>query len=234
MTLRSPLLLLTVLTLIACGDETSGGDVMATITATELTSDTLEEGVEVCITNFDGYGCATTDEMGATTMMVPANADVLFRFSKEGSTYIPSISPVSTPDTDFHFEGELVDRILAQVLASGVGTEIDPTKGTVFLSAGGPNDTSGQDGYVFDVMPSIGDGLFYFDESATPDLELTATTNTGAGAAVNLDPGTYTFSYSPPDSRRCFFESGWRTSDTTGSFPIEAGAITVVGLEDCE
>ena len=233
--LLRPLLVSSLLLALACGDDPVASEVTATITATELSADIPEEGVEICITNFSGYACATTDADGVATMTVPAGADVLFRFSKEGSTYVPSISPVSTPEIDFAFEGEMVDLFLAQILAAGVGAEVDETKGQLFISAGGPDDLpSDESGYTFTIAPAGCDGFFYFNESAAPDPALTETSGAGAAAAVNLEPGDYTFTFAPPDSRRCRFESGWQSGELSGSFPIEAGTVTIVGLEDCE
>jgi len=216
---------------LSCGGDDEGETLVnVVVEVTDVVSDEAVDGAEVCITMPAGYpDCVMTDATGFTTIMAPANTDVVFRVTR--SDLKPGLMPFTTTDVDGTFEAEVTDPLLEQILLSFVSEEVDETKGNVLVLAAGPMGMSTVTDTTYEMSPSSGSGPWYFDDGAQPDPELTMTSSAGAAAFANVDPGTYTVTL---NGFTCDLEIGFAREGNSAGIVVEAGAITVVSFEECE
>lgn len=214
-------------------DASDGGGPRVTLNGTVLNALTRValNDVEVCFDEPAGVDCVTSDDDGKIAARVPTNSRPKMKLNKDGFMPVLAVTQVGTEDVDGVVVAVL-PKAAAQVLLGSVGVSLDDTKGQVLFST--PTDAAGNtrvEGVVVESnAPS--DAFFYVDPDNNPDPALTATSPRGAGALVNVPPGTYELTFSHP-SKTCTAglmvpAANQPASGVTAELPIEAGYMTLV------
>lgn len=232
-------------TLVGCGDSNDDGTggtggsadtVTVDLTVVEfepLTTDTPLEGAEVCVA--DTTNCATSDADGMVTMVVPANAEIVFEVTATG--YGPTLTPQTTTDQDVatQLSPLLADSVVG--LLAGILDTPYPFEGTGVIAISTLVEPVGADGNGIGGVTYTPDQTltsFYLDQDEIPRVEATATAEpSGAGGFIEVAPGTYEVTLGGTASN-CVVVAGW-PGNGAGSvrLPVRAGFITQ-GIVTCD
>ena len=214
-------------TFVSCATDAT---VTSTGTLTEFGEETPLADAEICFNweqNEDGTyvntQCAQSDAAGIVTHTeLPAESRILTRFSKDG--YMNAVGTFELLEAEFTWSGAGVLDAAVFAAAALVGVVVDETKGHVVINVFNP-EGKGLDGYVLTV--DGGEQTAVYSDNGLFDTELTATKSGGA-AILNLEPGDYTFNLEK-DGVLCI-PSPWSWSGGGYDAPIEANAITTIGV----
>jgi hypothetical protein len=235
--LQSLLMITLTLGLAGCGDDSDGpGTVTVSLSVVEFQpgmNDLPLEGAEVCVS--DSTNCATSDADGVVTMVVPANAEIVFEVTATG--YGPTLTPQTTTDQDVatQLSPLLADSVVG--LLAGILDTPYPFEGTGVIAISTLVEPVGADGNGIGGVTYTPDQTltsFYLDQDEIPRVEATATAEpSGAGGFIEVAPGTYEVTLGGTASN-CVVVAGW-PGNGAGSvrLPVRAGFITQ-GIVTCD
>ena len=158
-------------------------------------------GVQVCIYQDSSFPCVSTQADGTFTMPgLPIRSDVVLSFTKSG--YQSYLLPIETASTDMDGGAARIVMDLASTYVPP-GVTYDATKGSVVAFAvteGGPDGGSfvGVHDTTIALSPMSGSGPFFLDESGQIAPTTTTTFVGNTALYYNVDPGSYTLTYSNP------------------------------------
>lgn len=240
---RAPALLLA-LSLAACAEPAPycGGfedPLTYELSLARLTLDITEivpvEG-ELCIEQPRSCECVGTDAEGLIRLEAPPHTDILGTIHATG--YAPTILVHTTGDADRFAVLRVIDRPTLSILAGSIGERIDRTTGQLALRAA-PAEGADVTGSVF-VLRNLDTGdlaRVIYTAAGVPDVEATATDDTGVMLGVNLPPGRYEAESAVLAS--CgVVDAGWPRYDAEGrlralEFEVRADSVTLIDALRC-
>jgi hypothetical protein len=205
------------------------------------------EGVEAClIIGGSACGCRTSDATGYVELALPADAEVVWRFSRDDM--VPVFSFIRPPVSGaVHSRRRVATRTLLSAFASFVGVDVDWSLGFAVVEAY-PVDGTSLAGSVAELregseaLVQEGSGPIYLEAEGLIDVDATASVGSSVAAVwLNLPPGRLFAglegSQCEPLLPRCdWFYSGW-PRELDGELVLEmevfAGAMTSVIAREC-
>ncbi|MDP2311610.1 MAG: hypothetical protein Q8P41_01795 [Pseudomonadota bacterium] len=151
---------------------------------------------------------------------LPEDADVIVTMEKADHLRTAYLHHTSRTQ---EWQKTLMPAALVDSMANRVDTEFDPASGHVmFILWAGPDYTTFERvaGVTF-AIDAGGAEPFYQGAGGLPDPELDATSTTGSGGAFNLDPGTYTVTFSA-EAVTC---APWFSPDFAPGAPFPVPAV---------
>jgi hypothetical protein len=139
------------------------------------------EGVDVC--GADPTKCVTTNPNGQATLELPPDEEITWTLTKKGfaSTLIADVTDATLVSTTSvilardAWVSDACDSLMTPCPVTDTGVVLIWTDPPV-------------KGATFDLVDAEGTG-FYSDDDANPSLEFDATTTSGIGGFVEVDPG---------------------------------------------
>lgn len=191
-------------------------------------------GAQVCVLDHPEVPCTTSDADGVFLLMADLSGPVALDVTHDD--YFSGIFHLEVDEMGGSFLGAPLVALAFAGLFDATGAPADPTKahlasGLMFMD-GGPAL-----GATVTITPASGIGPVYF-AGGGPDPSATGITD-GPFAAINLDPGEVTVTYSHPSAtcaRRA--RASWPAADPTDlastRLVLRAGHISVFGTAFCE
>jgi hypothetical protein len=229
---------------IGCTDSSPSPWTGATLTVAgsviDFSSKAPIAGAQVCVYSplTSPKACATTGADGTVSLSgVPAGTQEMISATKSGYVSLMQMGTLTAANATLR--GTMPTIGAATALGTVVSVEADLTNlgHLVFITGAGngptpdggmPNDTAG---VTASLSPASGKGPFYANTAGVPDTSLTATTTSGFGSFLNLPPGDYDLTFSPPSGKTCTEVYAWSNGKPNGfKVRIVAGFITGVIL----
>ena len=208
----------------------TGTDDTVTLSGTIVDAATQDpiEGVEVCFDEPADIACITTDATGAASTELPMNVNIKVRMTKAGYPTVLTHGNIEEADI-IGARTALLSDTAADAALTILGETRDTSKGYVLFAA--TTDLTLQtkvEGATVTSTATTGT-QFYASAMGIPDTSLTSTSAAGAGAIVNVDPGTYEITFAHTD-KACVDGYGWPVSGSDGTMElfVEAGVMTFV------
>lgn len=193
-------------------------------------------GAEVCVDDPPGE-CGTTDAVGATTLQVPRQSDVVVRVTHP--ELFPALYPITLgPDDDGRVDNLApYSTSIVEAVAVSLGMTADPALGHVTLGAV-PSSPDHVGEVITLIDPATGEAgprSYYLGEDNLPDPGATATSSSANTVVPNVPPGEWAFDTS--FAERCDVYRGWVDPGPEGEpvirFPVRAGHVTITNVQDC-
>jgi hypothetical protein len=224
---------------IGCSESTPWTGATLTVSGrlTDYTSRNPIAGAAVCVyfPQTSPKACTATAADGTYSLPgVPSGTQEMISASAAGYVSVLQMGTVTADKSTIN--GFMPTVGAANAIGTVVSVELDLTKGQlVFIEdAGmGPPPDGGMAMNPADVTvslsPASGKGPFYANTAGVPDTSLQKTTTSGFGAFLNLAPGDYDLTFSPPSGKTCTANHAWSNGKPNGiKVRIAAGFITAL------
>jgi len=193
------------------------------------------EGLEVCPLDLEDIACETTDSQGQWVMPgLPRNSDVTL--TAVHTDFTPTVFPQHSSMDWYAWFKVAVPPFVLETHANRLAVDLDPERGhLLFLTWEGLNidgiDTPNVPGVTAELAGADGE-VFYGDALGFASSSATETSNSGAGGALNLLPGTAQLRFEAPAGACAEAMFHWEIDeDGFIPFPIVAGFVTAVDIQ---
>jgi len=182
---------------------------------------------EVCLIVPEDGPCVMTGFDGEFQFPnIPRNTRVMFRFIKNG--YYPNMAHYTTKETEEFLTYYLTNDEVNDLAFNVAEVARDDNKSVLIFAVRtgkGPDATNVPDVTVT-LSPTSGVGPFYAMATGL-DKTLTATTTTGGGSWFNVEPGSYTLTYTHA-TKKCEPYYGWKHEGAENTLDVrtDPGFIT--------
>ena len=192
------------------------------------------EGVEVCPEGLSDISCTTSDQEGQWMMPgLPRGTNLAIEATHPD--YVPTLFPQHSDMDWYGWVKVAVPPFVVETHASRLSAELDPSKGNIlFLTWEGLNIDGVDTPNVPGVTAETGDEggtLFYADAIGLASPTADATTGSGAGGLLNVQPGVTRLRFSGPGgicSEQMFH---WAAEeDGLIPVPVTAGYTTAIDV----
>ena len=190
------------------------------------------EGVEVCTPELEDIPCTTSDADGGWQIPgLPRDTDVLVTATYADT--IPTVFPQNSGMDWYAWYKVMVPQAIINTHANRLDVELNETRGhLLFLTWEGLNIDGDNTPNVPDVVATLQPGapLFYSNGLGLAASDLTATTGSGSGGALNLEPGTVTATFDGPGGPCTEPSFHYASEDGRIPVPIRAGFATAIDV----
>ncbi|MEC7988164.1 MAG: hypothetical protein VX278_23560 [Myxococcota bacterium] len=192
------------------------------------------EGVSVCMPEYEGVDCITSDEDGQWKIPGLPKDENLF-VTAEHPDFAPSLFAQTTSMDWYDWYKVMIPLWVMESNANRLELEEDNTKGNIlFLIWEGLNldgiDTNNISGVTAQMEPNS-EFLFYTDGLGLASQTADATSGSGSGGVLGLEPGEYALSFQAPAGvcGEQMFHYAYR-EDGTIPVPVRAGFTTAMDV----
>ncbi|MCO4747662.1 MAG: hypothetical protein KC912_22895 [Proteobacteria bacterium] len=190
------------------------------------------DGVEVCAVDLPDIPCVRSDDDGGWQMPgLPLDIDVLITATYEDA--VPTVFPQHTSMDWYDWYKVMVPRSIMNQHANRLDVELDDSRGhLLFLAWEGLNldgdNTPNVAGVVATLDPQV--EPFYANGLGLAASDLTETSGSGSGGALNLEPGDHALRLSAPGGDCTEHSFHFLATDGAVPVPIVAGFATAIDV----
>jgi len=191
------------------------------------------EGVELCPIDLE-VDCVVSDKDGTWKMPgLPLDTDVALTATHEGT--VSSVFPQNTSMDWYSWFKVMVPENIMNTNASNLDQELDPTRGHIlFIVWEGLNIDGVDTKTIPDVTAEVVSGeadIFYASSLGLASKSAEATTSSGSGGVLNLEPGTHEVRFDAPGGDCVEPMFHWSYSgDNVIPVPVLAGHTTAIDV----
>lgn len=190
------------------------------------------EGVEVCTPDLPDIPCTTSDADGGWQIPgLPQDTDILVTATYEDT--IPTVFPQNSSRDWYAWYKVMVPQAIINTHANRLDVELDDSRGhLLFLTWEGLNIDGDNTPNVSDVVGTLqpAAAMFYSNSIGLASNDLTATSGSGSGGALNLEPGQVTATFDGPGGPCTEPSFHYASEEGQIPVPILAGFATAIDV----